>query len=464
MHLGLISRDLRATEQWARQQGWTIVEAVGRMVRIDAAHDDIARVFGLVWDVLEGSRWHASQKPSVPPHILHVSGLSNLGRLGHYHRLPSPDRRAFQAIPTVTTNGPRPGYSPSQIQAAYGIDQPWDGTGETIGIAEWGSEFSQEDLNLFCNTFGLPVLTPTVVNLAGFVPSGTIGVEADLDVQWAHAMAPGAALTVYNAPPGTDYSSFALEVTALFNAVLTDPTPPHVLSVSYGNGESSFLAEDLHAWEVLLTGLGNRGVTVVVASGDQGAYGLHEIVWPQVAQVSAPASCPHALAVGGTSLFMDLLTRLDEWGWSNLVEDGASGGGVSRVFPAPFYQPSAHQRNVPDVAAVADPFTPCIFAWQGQWAMVGGTSLATPIVAGLLTRVNHARRLAQFDPLGYITPVLYDLQSRGIPLCRDIVQGTNTCYAVAGYESHTGYDNVTGWGSPVAPDWFDQLAWGAPRP
>ncbi|MHB1610984.1 MAG: S53 family peptidase [Sulfobacillus sp.] len=464
MHLGLISRDLRATENWARQQGWTVVESLGRMVRVDAPHEAIARVLGLVWDILDQGRWHASGTPALPAHVLHVSGLSNLGRLGHYHRLPRADISPGMAIPPVTTNGPRPGYTPSQINAAYGIDQPWDGTGETIGIAEWGSDFSQEDFTLFCNTFQLPVLAPAVVNLAGYTPSGTVGVEADLDVQWAHAMAPGAGMTVYQASPGTDYASFALEVSALFNAVLAEPNPPHVLSVSYGNGESSFLAEDLHAWEILLTDLGNRGVTVVVASGDQGAYGLHEIVWPQAANVAAPASCPHAMAVGGTSLFMDLLHRLDEWGWSNLLEDGASGGGVSQAFPAPFYQPGRSGRTVPDLAAVADPFTPCILAWQGQWALVGGTSLAAPIVAGLLTRINHARRLARFDPLGYITPVLYDLQSRGIPLCRDIPQGTNTCYAVAGYDSAAGYDYVTGWGTPVAQNWFDQLAWGAPKP
>jgi len=85
-------------------------------------------------------------------------------------------------------------------------------------------------------------------------------------------------------------------------------------------------------------------------------------------------------------------------------------------------------------------------------------------VAGLLSRVNHARRLAGFKPLGFINPVIYDLQRKGIELCKDITLGNNTYESVTGYEAQKGYDWVTGWGSPNLTAWLDQLAWGAPKP
>lgn len=463
MHLGLISIDIPATSAWAQQQGFTVIDATGRVVRVDATAAQVSQAFSVAWEMQDATHWHTADIPTLPDHIQAVSGLSNTGILKHYHVIP-PSQVTADGVPPITTNGPKPGYTPSQIQAAYGITQPWDGAGETLAVAEWGSDFSPADLDLFSTTFGLPAVTPRVVNVSGYTPGTTAGVEANLDVQWAHGMAPGAALTVYNAPPGTSYSSFALEVTALLNAVLSDSQPPSVLSISYGNGEVSFTAQDLKAWDLLMEDLGNQGVTVLVASGDQGAYGMHNVSWPQTPNACAPATCTHALAIGGTSLFMNVLTKEAEWGWSNAINYGATGGGYSKVFKAPPYQAPNTWRSVPDLSAVADPFTPCILAMNGQWWTVGGTSVATPIVAGLLTRINHARRLAGFRPLGYINPVLYALELQGKHLCTDLTVGNNTCFSVAGYDAKVGHDAMTGWGSPIAQAWFDELAWGAPQP
>ena len=119
---------------------------------------------------------------------------------------------------------------------------------------------------------------------------------------------------------------------------------------------------------------------------------------------------------------------------------------------------------MPDLAACADPATPAFVVINGREGGIGGTSWAAPVVAGLLTRVNHARRLAKFQPLGYINPVLYQLQKEAHPICRDITVGNNSCFAVKGYNAQRGYDWVTGWGSPVLSAWLDQLAWGAPQP
>lgn len=469
MHIGLISTDLSATEAWARMQGLSPVESNGILVRVEGDPDTIAKALGITWETSTASEWHTEDTPILPAHIEYVSGLSNRGILKHYHvgleEATTHKTVVMDGVPPIITTGKYgPGYTPGEICAAYGIDQPWDGSGETIAVAEWSNDFSQKDLDTFIQAFNLPSCTPRVVNVGNYQPGSAIGVEANLDVQWAHAIASGANLTVYNAKGGSSYSSFGLEVTALLNAVLTDKTPPSILSISYGNGESSFVPQDLFSWDRLMTDLGNKGITVLVASGDQGAYGMHLTGWPQTQNVGAPASCIHALAVGGTSLFMEYNTKEDEWAWSNAVNFGASGGGYSKVFGDPPYQPGQTHRSVPDLAAVADPMTPCTFTYNGHWYIVGGTSVATPIVAGLLTRVNHARRLAGFHPLGYITPVLYDLQRQGKALCNDMVKGNNTCFSVTGYDAKKGYDEVTGWGSPIAQAWFDEFAYRAPKP
>lgn len=459
MQIGLILSEATvgdAVVQWVVQAGLTVIAHSGMMVRVEGEMSHLADLLHVRFTG-SANAWHTADSPVLPPHVVAVSGLSSRGTLHHYHVGMS------DAFPVIQTDGPRPGYTPAQITVAYGITQPWDGSGETVGVAEWGSDFSQADLDQFSKQFNLPSVTPRVVNVNNYTPSGSPGVEADLDVQWAHAIAPGAAMVVYNAPPGSTYSAFALEVSALLNEVIADKNRPHVLSISYGNAEASFHTQDLLAWEKLIHDLTNLDVTVLVASGDQGVYGYHMAQWPQTRNATAPATCPHALAVGGTSLFLNGTTFETEWAWSNAFNFGASGGGASAVFNAPAWQLST-RRTVPDLSAVADPSAPCIMAYQGQWVTIGGTSLATPVVAGLLTRINHARRLAQFLPLGYIAPVLYDLQKRGTSLCRDITVGNNTCNAVTGYAAQTGYDQVTGWGSPLAPAWFNELAWGAPKP
>ncbi len=478
MQIGLIARhDVREVEAWAKTQGMTLIRTVNRMVRVETDLATIEKALHVTWESITQG-WHTASEPTLPACIQHVSGLSTQGHLHHMHVYP-PGSHSVANVegfpPIVYNNGlSSPGYTPANILAAYEADVPWDGAGETIGICEWGQDFAQSDLDLFCSLLGLPAITPTVVNVGGYVPSGGIGTEANLDVQWAHGMAPGAAITVYQGAPGTPvnpnsatqaFAAWGLEVTEMLNFIAAQPDPPHILSISYGNMESSFTPGDLQAWELAMQDLGNKGCTVVVSSGDQGAFGDHAPHYPQVAQACAPASCPHALSVGGTTLFANNVTYGPEWAWTNWFGMGASGGGFSQEFTEPSYQfGTVGKRQVPDLAACADPLAPAFFVINGQSAIVGGTSWAAPVVAGLLTRINHARRLAGFHPLGFINPVLYDLQRRHIPICKDITLGNNTFDSVTGYQAQAGYDWVTGWGSPILTAWLDQLAWGAPKP
>lgn len=478
MHIGLIARtDTHQVEEWARTEGMTVIRTVGRLIRVDASAEIIANAFHLTW-IAVSHGWHTDDVPLKPDGIAHVVGLSTRGHAHHMHVYSDPARllKDIEGFPPISFNGIKdyPGYTPADILAAYQADVPWTGTGERVGICEWDQDMLQSDLDLFCSLLGLPPVTPTIQNVGGYVPSGGVGAEANLDVQWVHGIAPGAAITVYQGSAGvpadpnsfTDqFAAWALEVTEMLNTIAAEPDPPSVLNISYGNMESSFTSDDLEAWDLAMTDLGNKGCTVVVSTGDQGRYGDHAPHYPQTAEACAPASCVHAFAVGGTTLFSNNGTYGPEWGWTNWFGMGASGGGFSNHFAEPSWQfGTVGKRQIPDVSAAADPTAPAFFVINGAPNMVGGTSWAAPIMAGLLARLNHARRLAHFHPLGFFTGVLYDEQRQGHGLCTDITIGNNTFDSVTGANAQRGYDWVTGWGSPLFPVWMRTFAWGAPLP
>lgn len=465
MHIGIIARhDVREVETWAKKQGMSLVRTVGRLVRVEADTDTVERVFGVVWEKIDFG-WHTLSNPKKPECIQHVVGLSTKGKAHHMHvNMPTTEVGGF---PPIVNNGVgAPGYTPEEILEAYQANVAWNGSGEILGICEWGNDFAQVDVDQFCSLLGIPAIQPMVINVGGYVPSGGPGAEADLDVEWAHGIAPGASIVVYQGSAGNNgFSSWALEVTEMLNFIASQGHIPTVLSISYGNAESSFTVDDVKAWDLAIEDLGNKGCTVVVSSGDQGAYGNHEPEYPQFAEACAPASCPHALGIGGTSLYMNGMVKEAEYAWSNWFNIGAGGGGISKVFAEPSYQfGNVGRRQVPDLAACADPGTPAFVVINGNLGGIGGTSWAAPVVAGLLARVNHARRLAGFRSLGFINPVIYDLQKKGVDICTDIVVGNNSCFSVSGYDAQKGYDWVTGWGSPNLTQWLDQLAWGAPNP
>lgn len=455
MRIGLIAQSpwvLDTIEQWALDAGLKVLEKSGLLVTAEADLEHVEHALNVQFARLEKG-WHTADQPTLPPHVVAVSGLSTQGQLYPHVRAHLLDH----PLPPLVTNGPHPGLTPSQVNAAYGVTASEDGTGQVIALAEWGQTFQQSDIDLFCTDLSLPPATVDVVPIGGFVNTFNpqTALEATLDVEWAHAMAPGATLRVYMAPGGQDDIAWGLQVTTLLNTVLTDSVVPAVLSISYGDGEDQFPATELAAWEHLIAAITAKGTVVCVSSGDQGAYGLHTFQQSQIPRVSGPSSCPSALAVGGTALYMNELTFEDEWAWSNDVNIGATGGGYSTVFTRPSYQdaltPQPTMRGVPDVAAVGAVDTEAFLIINGQYAMVAGTSLAAPIIAGLLTRVTQAAGKL----LGDIHAALY---AHGGTLCRDITVGNNTCFAVPGFYAEPGWDACTGWGSPQYPAW--QSLWG----
>ncbi|MFH0907609.1 MAG: S53 family peptidase [bacterium] len=314
------------------------------------------------------------------------------------------------------------GYSPAQMRHAYGVDQvAGTGSNQTIAIVDaYGSPTIQNDLDVFCQTYGIPLTTIEIAYPQGKPRRQNRGwaLETTLDVEWAHAIAPGAKIMLV---VGRSASIPDLLGSVDF-AVKHGATQ---VSMSWGAAERS----SQRKFESLF---GTPCVSFIASSGDSGAGAF----WP--------ASSPNVLAVGGTTLILDTNSViLSEAGWSG------SGGGQSRFFPRPAYQNGWHgstQRGVPDVSYSADPRTGvAIYMSNGNnppgWTTVGGTSAGAPQVAAMLAIANSSRT----TPLADDHQALYDAAAANRQLFfNDIVSGNNgSFYCTAAY------DYVTGLGSPL---------------
>lgn len=335
-------------------------------------------------------------------------------------------------------------FTPAQITHAYGIDTisfggvKGDGSNQTIAIVDaYDAPKLTTDLAFFSNKFSLPAANLTVAYAQGSKPKYDVGwaQETTLDVEWAHAIAPGAKILLVEAAS----SSFANLLGAVDYA--RNQAGVVVVSMSWGssefNGEtaydSHFLTPSGHIGGSNLPG----GVTFVASSGDTGAV-------PEY-----PAVSPNVLAVGGTSIVtLDSAgTYGSETGWSG------SGGGVSTMEPKPGYQSSVTQssknRTSPDVAYDADPNTGVYVYFQGGWYAFGGTSIGAPQWAALVAITDQGRGISgvgSLDGASQTLPAIYNLPSTDF---HDITKGSTK---TKGKTLNAGpdYDLVTGRGSPIA--------------
>jgi len=219
-----------------------------------------------------------------------------------------------------------------------------------------------------------------------------------------------------------------------------------VISISWGNPEANWTPQALQAFDQALQDAAAVGVTVCCAAGDSGSTdGLND----GLQHADFPASSPHVLACGGTRLESSGNKITSETVWNEGPGNGASGGGVSDVFPIPPWEagagvpPTANLthfkgRGLPDVAGDADPATGYSVIVDGQGAVIGGTSAVAPLWAGLIARINQL--LGQ--PVGYLTPLLYN-QLANTGAFHDITKGD-----IGAYQAGPGWDPCTGWGSP----------------
>jgi subtilase family serine protease len=386
------------------------------------------------------------------------------------------------------------GYSPTQIKGAYGISG-YDGRGQTVAIIDaYGSPTILQDVNQWSRNRGLPTMNGS--QFVQVVPPGIYNkpenrkqdpqgwyAEETLDVEAVHGMAPAAKIVFVGAP--NNYQ----DLDAAMNHVV-DERLAQIVTNSYG-----FTTELLHPgfvkpFEDTLVQAAIEGIGVYFSSGDSGdGTSVNGFATPQW-----PASSPWVTAVGGTSLGIDSAnnTRVIETGWgtSNYNSDRTTlvstqtgwlygaGGGVSKIFAVPFYQKSAglkfSGRGVPDVAALADPQTGLLIGQTQTFPngthydeyRIGGTSLASPIFAGLMALADQAAGHAHgfANPLFYANPsAFYDVVSVKTAVARrNYVNGVDatTVDRLRTFDDYSrsptqqtnpGWDNVTGLGTPGNP-------------
>jgi hypothetical protein len=335
------------------------------------------------------------------------------------------------------------GFLPDQVRRAYGFDQirfgavRGDGTGQTIAIiVAYDNPVIRHDLAEFDRALGLP--DPPVFSkvnqsgstvLPGADPKGTWDLESALDVEWAHALAPGARIVLVEAQSATfDDLNAAVDFARHLPGV-------SVVSMSYGGGE--FAGENGDDG-LFTTPAGHAGVTFVASTGDVAG------------ETEYPAASPNVLAVGGTSLRVDGAGHyLSETAWGN------GGGGLSPFEAQPAYQKAAatqvgSTRSTPDVAFDADPASgvPVYDSYNNgtatPWVEMGGTSFAAPAWAALIAIADQGRALSgksSLDGPGRTLPAIYRMPGSDF---HDVTGGGVRAQA------RTGYDLVTGRGSPVA--------------
>ncbi len=265
--------------------------------------------------------------------------------------------------------------------------------------------------------------------------------EVVLDIEVAGAVAPGANIAVYFAP-NTDAGFLDAVNTAIHDNVLK----PSVISISWGPAEKEWTSQAMNAFNAAFHDAALLGITVCVASGDNGSS---DGEGDKKNHVDFPASSPWVIACGGTRLATGEGKITSETVWNDGTRGGSTGGGVSSYFPTPSYQEivkvpkptsgnNSNGRGVPDVAGVADPETGYRVLVDGQPGVVGGTSAVASLWAALIALCNE--QLSK--NLGWFNPTLYGTVAQHKVL-RDITEGTN-----GSFHASSGWDCCTGLGTP----------------
>lgn len=333
-------------------------------------------------------------------------------------------------------------FTPAQIAQLYDFPTDLTGAGQTIGILELGGGYQTSDLQQYFSNQKLNPPKVVAVSVDGATsspgdPNGPDG-EVMLDIEVAASVAPGATIAMYFAP-NTDQGFLDAITTAIHDTT----NNPSVLSISWGSAESNWTQQAMQAMDQAFQSAAALGITVTVASGDDGSS---DGVSDNANHVDFPASSPHVLACGGTRVATSSGSLTGETVWNDMPQGGATGGGVSAVFALPDYQTNSNVpppsnniggRGVPDVSGDADPQSGYQIQVDGENAVFGGTSAVAPLWAGLVARMNQ--KLGQ--PVGFLNPRLYSTDVG--QAMRDITNGNN-----GAFKARPGWDACTGLGSP----------------
>jgi len=349
-----------------------------------------------------------------------------------------------------TPPSPDVSYNPPDVARLYNFPTGATGKNQCIGIIELDGGYNTSDINSYYTSLGFSAPTLVAVSVDGAKNNPGKNVsdsdgECTLDIEVAGTIAPDATIAVYFA--GNTTKSFQDGVNAAIHDTQNNPS---VISISWGGPEDTSEASYYTTFDQDFQAAATMGITVCAAAGDSGSSDGET---DGKVHVDYPASSPYVLGCGGTTLQANVQagTITSEVVWNEPDNGGATGGGVSDIFPLPTYQANANVplspntqqagRGVPDVAGDADPATGYNILLGGETEPIGGTSAVAPLMAGLLARINELLGKSA----GFINPVLYANPS----VCRDITQGNNeTVSGVDLYAAGPGWDACTGNGVP----------------
>nr|WP_308170554.1 S53 family peptidase [[Mycobacterium] fortunisiensis] len=430
--------------RWLPDHPWAIVEGASRRV---------ADAFDVTINEYRGRRgqvFYASPHQPPVPSALHGQ-VAGIGRILGY----TPHRESRPTI-VAPLEVPDRGLTPDALRTAYNANRlstaGYTGKGTTVVIFAF-SGYDQADLDTFSTRYGLPRFTPVLVGGQPSEPQA----ETTMDLQLVHAIAPDAQKVVVNARPTLEGDG-AFEKIGQLLAATDRRFPGAIWSFSIGWGcDKLYTAADLAPVRSALAAAHANGTTSFSASGDLAGLeckgGQDWSSPPSIDDtgLDAVSSLPETTSVGGTTLSTTADgSWLAEQAWFHIPLSQGSGGGTSVLFDRPEWQravaPGADpgRRMVPDVAAVADPFTSARIVLHQRNLVAGGTSQSAPVWAGLTAVMNQYLLAHGGRVIADINPLLYRIAAdAALPAFRDVILGGN-----AAYDAGPGYDLVTGLGTP----------------
>jgi kumamolisin len=448
---GADPKAIQMVERFAQHSGLTVVESSLRKRRVilTGTVEAMSAAFGTELKAyrvdttgphFRGRTGTISIPQELTGSVIAVLGLDNRPVAKPHFRMRKSHRGVAPRAATSTT------FTPPQVAALYNFPTDVDGSGQTIAIIELGGGYTAADLTKFFDGVGIkqPNVSAIAVDTGANTPGSDADGEVELDIEVAGSIAPGANIAVYFAP-NTDQGF----INAITDAAHDTTRRPSVISISWGGPEDSWTPQSQQALNAALQDAATLGITVTAAAGDNGSS---DGVTDGNLHVDFPASSPFILACGGTTLAGSGNNITSETVWNETAQqEGATGGGVSKIFPLPAYQQNAGVpanpqtsfvgRGVPDISGDADPSTGYQIVVDGQAGVVGGTSAVAPLWAALIALINQ--KLGR--PVGFINPALYALAASPF---LDITTGNNDDSGLGYFSAGPGWDACTGLGSP----------------
>jgi len=454
---------------WAQTNGFEVTGTAPnrRLISIEGDVNTVNRAFNVTMTEYQHPSedrtfFSADREPTASGldlPLLQVTGLNNyITPHPHLHKGKNP-------VANATGSGPSGEFLPSDMRAAYYGSGSLTGSGQSIGVLSFDG-YKTSDVQLYYSSTGMSSSVPinnVLVNgysgaCVSFNSNGTINTsvcddgEQILDIVNAIGMAPGISQILFYEVDPSDASGD----TKMLNQMATDNSAK-VLSCSWGWGVNQ--ATDDSIFQQMAT----QGQTFLSASGDSGAWGVGT---SKTVNADYPSQSPYILQVGGT----DLTTSSAGGAWSSETAWSNSGGGWDSSAPIPSWQQisgvinssnkgSTSYRNAPDVAMEANFDNPTVS--NGQFLTgYGGTSFAAPRWAGFVALINQQSVANGKGTVGFFNSALYNLGvgSSYSSNFHDITSGSNPAINSSGttisggpsFNAVTGYDLVTGWGSPKA--------------